>query len=921
MSSEGAEVFTMSVEGGTAPVQQQVIINKDGTMVIRPSEVTTVTTSSAAQPKVASTQVPSAVQPGATVQTQGTSIPQTLTIQSPMSASVAQQLGFQTYAGAQPTQLFVNPASAQASALQGLQAAGKLGTPTQLYLNPATSQASQVLQGGLSTQGVTQLLFNPATNQITQVGLQGLQAAAAQKIAQPTQLLVNAAQPQVLLQGVPMTAAAAAAAIQKAQLQQVAVSSAASSGLTTIQIDGSKATDTTTTQATTTTTQAAQALQQSAAIQQAMQALQAQAQQQAQLQTVTQAVPQPQVLTQALTPQQLQLLTQQTGQQIQLQPYAAAGTQAVVTKDNKMWVQQQQQAQLQHYQPQNQITAGGQQFLAAAPSGQLQQIAATDQAQLQQLIQQQTAGNLQQQYVFLQAGQQVAPNMQQQLFLQQQPTAATQQNPTSMFQQVPQNSLPLQQAIINTAAGQQLLSQAVAAASATTTQTSTTTTTPTQQATAPTLVAASPSIITAQQQLHLQQTHKIPIQPTEEPTDLEELEQFARSFKQRRIKLGFTQGDVGLAMGKLYGNDFSQTTISRFEALNLSFKNMCKLKPLLQRWLDDADITVTNPIILGPAMSPDGLSRRRKKRTSIETNVRIAMEKAFLANSKPTSEEISLLAEQMGMEKEVVRVWFCNRRQKEKRINPPSFNYGSYHGSLLSPGLSPTLPAAFQSPAVNTHSGVLNLATQSPVNSGVLNLATQSPTSNSGALNLATVVTTPSVVTASPGVVSTGGNQMIYTATPVKGGDNNGIAASSPATVSLNSAIVQAVNNMAYAVSVANSNTTTSIQSANTNGIATITVNSSSKSAANALSQAAAEAAGNIPLKLTTTPHKSMADDRLLAMATPQKSMADDRLLSTATSVGTPVPGAPVGTPVTDTAGPVPTGIVVLSEHLADNNN
>lgn len=51
----------------------------------------------------------------------------------------------------------------------------------------------------------------------------------------------------------------------------------------------------------------------------------------------------------------------------------------------------------------------------------------------------------------------------------------------------------------------------------------------------------------------------------EETTDLEELEQFAKTFKQRRIKLGFTQGDVGLAMGKLYGNDFSQTTISRYE--------------------------------------------------------------------------------------------------------------------------------------------------------------------------------------------------------------------------------------------------------------------------------------------------------------------------------------------------------------------
>lgn len=47
-------------------------------------------------------------------------------------------------------------------------------------------------------------------------------------------------------------------------------------------------------------------------------------------------------------------------------------------------------------------------------------------------------------------------------------------------------------------------------------------------------------------------------------------------------------------MGKLYGNDFSQTTISRFEALNLSFKNMCKLKPLLQKWLKDAGTMCAN---------------------------------------------------------------------------------------------------------------------------------------------------------------------------------------------------------------------------------------------------------------------------------------------------------------------------------------
>uniref|UniRef100_A0A671NK83 POU domain protein n=1 Tax=Sinocyclocheilus anshuiensis TaxID=1608454 RepID=A0A671NK83_9TELE len=165
----------------------------------------------------------------------------------------------------------------------------------------------------------------------------------------------------------------------------------------------------------------------------------------------------------------------------------------------------------------------------------------------------------------------------------------------------------------------------------------------------------------------------------EEPSDLEELEQFARTFKQRRIKLGFTQGDVGLAMGKLYGNDFSQTTISRFEALNLSFKNMCKLKPLLEKWLTDAetmsmDSTLPSPSALSsPSLGFEALlGRRRKKRTSIETNVRIALERSFITNQKPNSEEILLIAEKLSMQKEVIRVWFCNRRQKEKRINPSS---------------------------------------------------------------------------------------------------------------------------------------------------------------------------------------------------------------------------------------------------------
>ncbi|XP_048480757.1 POU domain, class 3, transcription factor 4 isoform X2 [Plutella xylostella] len=180
----------------------------------------------------------------------------------------------------------------------------------------------------------------------------------------------------------------------------------------------------------------------------------------------------------------------------------------------------------------------------------------------------------------------------------------------------------------------------------------------------------------------------------DDTADLEELEHFAKTFKQRRIKLGFTQGDVGLAMGKLYGNDFSQTTISRFEALNLSFKNMCKLKPLLQKWLEDADSSLAGAGGAGAAGGAGGgaggalaeaVGRRRKKRTSIESGVRVALEKAFLHNPKPTSEEIAALADALCMEKEVVRVWFCNRRQKEKRINPPGELGPPPHGSPHGP--------------------------------------------------------------------------------------------------------------------------------------------------------------------------------------------------------------------------------------------
>ncbi|XP_026150856.1 POU domain, class 2, transcription factor 1b isoform X6 [Mastacembelus armatus] len=247
----------------------------------------------------------------------------------------------------------------------------------------------------------------------------------------------------------------------------------------------------------------------------------------------------------------------------------------------------------------------------------------------------------------------------------------------------------------------------------------------------------------------------------EEPSDLEELEQFAKTFKQRRIKLGFTQGDVGLAMGKLYGNDFSQTTISRFEALNLSFKNMCKLKPLLEKWLNDAvcaenltsDQSLSSPSALGsPGMGIEGINRRRKKRTSIETNIRVALEKSFLEqNQKPTSEEITMIADQLNMEKEVIRVWFCNRRQKEKRINPPSSGNSGGGTTPIKTIFTPSSPlvastaSLVSSPTINTPT-TLTVNPVMPITSTSVSSLSFTGTTV-GATNTTSVISTAPMVT------------------------------------------------------------------------------------------------------------------------------------------------------------------------------
>ncbi|NXV53706.1 PO4F3 factor, partial [Uria aalge] len=103
----------------------------------------------------------------------------------------------------------------------------------------------------------------------------------------------------------------------------------------------------------------------------------------------------------------------------------------------------------------------------------------------------------------------------------------------------------------------------------------------------------------------------------EAESDPRELEAFAERFKQRRVRLGVTQADVGAALAalKLPGvGSLSQSTICRFESLTLSHNNMTALRPVLQAWLEGAEAAHRDRPA-GPDLLPG--AERKRRRTSI----------------------------------------------------------------------------------------------------------------------------------------------------------------------------------------------------------------------------------------------------------------------------------------------------------------
>lgn len=165
-----------------------------------------------------------------------------------------------------------------------------------------------------------------------------------------------------------------------------------------------------------------------------------------------------------------------------------------------------------------------------------------------------------------------------------------------------------------------------------------------------------------------------------------DLEAFAEHFKQRRIRLGATQADVGAALGKLKlagVGCLSQSTICRFESLTLSHSNMVTLKPVLGAWLAEMERAARER---RAAMEAEGmrcgsnrLEDTKRKRTSIAGPEKRSLEAYFAIQPRPSAEKIAQISDKLELRKDVVRVWFCNQRQKQKRMKFSSANFKIIH--------------------------------------------------------------------------------------------------------------------------------------------------------------------------------------------------------------------------------------------------
>ncbi|XP_013388150.1 POU domain, class 6, transcription factor 2 [Lingula anatina] len=148
--------------------------------------------------------------------------------------------------------------------------------------------------------------------------------------------------------------------------------------------------------------------------------------------------------------------------------------------------------------------------------------------------------------------------------------------------------------------------------------------------------------------------------------NLDEIKEFAKQFKIRRLSLGLTQTQVGQALSATEGPSYSQSAICRFEKLDITPKSAQKIKPVLERWMEEAEERYKNGVHNLTEFIGSEPSKKRKRRTSFTPAALEVLNEYFERNTHPSGAEMTDLSEKLNYDREVIRVWFCNKRQALK---------------------------------------------------------------------------------------------------------------------------------------------------------------------------------------------------------------------------------------------------------------
>ena len=160
-------------------------------------------------------------------------------------------------------------------------------------------------------------------------------------------------------------------------------------------------------------------------------------------------------------------------------------------------------------------------------------------------------------------------------------------------------------------------------------------------------------------------------QLTEEEAEIEQqrVKEFVEQFKVERIKFGYSPADVNQQLAIRYGITFPAVTIDQFEANQLSLQEMISTTKILKCWIIDmvrasgmAEKKVQELFEIVPPPR-----RELKKRTIIDEHTKTILDDEFTKNEKPSPAQQTEIAAKIGVERNVIKIWFANQRQRRKQ--------------------------------------------------------------------------------------------------------------------------------------------------------------------------------------------------------------------------------------------------------------